>query len=167
LNAFKKEPSFFCLVSSDNVLVGSDGTIKLCDFGYCAQLTSGDDSRSTVVGTPAWMAPELVTKRRYDKKVDIWSLGILLIEMLEGEPPYLKESQFKIYYLIALNGKPTVSEESLSRSSPELISFLDRCLEIDTNKRADAAELLEHAFLKKAKTVSVLLPVIEAAIENR
>ncbi len=113
------------------------------------------------------MAPELVTRRKYNKKVDIWSLGILLIEMLEGEPPYLNETQFKIYHLIAVNGKPAISKESLTRSSPELLSFLDRCLEIDSNKRADTAELLEHPFIKNAKNVCVLLPFIKVAEEER
>lgn len=78
-----------------------------------------------------------------------------------GEPPYLNESQFRIYYLIALNGKPKLSNDSLSRSSKELLDFLNRCLDVDATKRADAKELLNHPFLKKARSVGILKPIIE------
>ena len=68
-----------------------------------------------------------------------------------GAPPYLNESHFRIYYLIALNGKPKLNEESLENSSKELLHFLDRCLEVDPVRRADTKELLQHPFIKKAK----------------
>ncbi|NXR48284.1 PAK3 kinase, partial [Hippolais icterina] len=74
-------------VKSENILLGMDGSVKLADFGLCAQLTPEQSKQSSVVGTAHWMAPEYVNKDAYGTKVDIWSLGIVVIEMLQGEPP--------------------------------------------------------------------------------
>ena len=76
-------------IKSDNILVNSKGSIKLCDFGYSAQLTQEKNKRDTKVGTIYWMAPELIKgKTQYDHKVDIWSFGIFAIELADGEPPH-------------------------------------------------------------------------------
>ncbi|NXD60640.1 PAK3 kinase, partial [Corvus moneduloides] len=75
-------------VKSCNILVSVDGSVKLADFGLCAQLTPERDKCSSSVGTPSWMAPEVVRGEAYGPKVDIWSLGIVGLEMVEGEAPY-------------------------------------------------------------------------------
>ena len=145
-------------IKSDNLLLTSDGHVKLTDFGFCAKLTQEQGKRATMVGTPYWMAPEVVKQQAYDNKIDVWSLGIMTIEMIEGEPPYLDEEPLKALYLIATHGTPDLREPDAS--SAALRDFLSKCLTVDPEKRPAVKQLLDHEFLKKAAQTDRLIALL-------
>ncbi|CAL8074571.1 unnamed protein product [Calicophoron daubneyi] len=148
-------------IKSDNVLLGRHGQVKVTDFGFCAQLGNRQSKRCTMVGTPYWMAPEVVNKtEKYDQKIDIWSLGIMVIEMIDGEPPFYREKPLKALMLIQENNRPQPKTKNLD---PLLVDFIDKCLVFAPERRATAKELLMHPFLNRAGPLVALAPLIEAA----
>lgn len=131
-------------IKSDNILIGLDGSVKLGDFGYAAQLTQEHEARQSVVGTPSWMAPELVVGMNYGVSVDIWSLGIVAIETVVGEPPYLNENPMKALYLIATKPAPALP---LGKCSVEFNEFVNACLVKDPETRPTCDALLQMPFI--------------------
>jgi len=150
-------------IKSDNILLNSLGEIKIADFGYAAQLTQEKQKRRTVVGTPYWMAPELIRGHDYGQKVDIWSLGIMLREMIEGEPPYMEFPPLRALFLITTKGIPPLNEED--KYSPALVRFYARCLEKEVEKRPTAEELLTDPFMNMCCSGPEFVPVIAKARE--
>jgi len=152
-------------IKSDNILLDTGGHVKLADFGYAAQLTQKQQKRNTVVGTPYWMAPELIRGHDYGTKVDIWSLGIMLMEMVEGEPPYMEFPPLRALFLITTKGIPPLKEPQ--KWSSDLNDFFTKCLEKDVEKRPSADELLKHPFIGRSCPARDVAPIVKTAKEMR
>jgi len=133
-------------IKCGNILLNSEGIGKLADFGVSGQLSDTLAKRRTLIGTPYWMAPEVIKAVGYNEKADIWSLGITVIEMAEGRPPYSNMNPMRAIFYIPMNPPAKFTDES--KWPPELIDFLAKCLTVDPNVRPPAKTLLEHPFLK-------------------
>uniref|UniRef100_A0A3B4AKF5 non-specific serine/threonine protein kinase n=1 Tax=Periophthalmus magnuspinnatus TaxID=409849 RepID=A0A3B4AKF5_9GOBI len=145
-------------IKSDSILLTSDGRIKLSDFGFCAQVSKEVPKRKSLVGTPYWMAPEVISRLPYGTEVDIWSLGIMVIEMVDGEPPYFNEPPLQAMRRIRDNLPPRLKESH--KVSSVLRSFLDRMLVREPSQRSTAQDLLQHPFLKMSGPPSCIVPLM-------
>lgn len=152
-------------IKSDNILVNLEGNVKIADFGFAISLTCEQAKRTSVVGTPYWMAPELIRGQEYDVKVDIWSLGITAIEMAEGEPPLLNEPPLRALLLITINSSPTLNDPR-GKWSQEFKHFLSRCLDLKPDKRSSAEQLLMHPFIRSACSDEEMAKISQARFNN-
>ena len=130
-------------IKPENILISADNKLKLCDFGWAKELTL--ENRSTFCGTMEYMAPEIVGSENYDYSVDIWSLGILLYELLFGHSPFKANTTNNIIQNIKSH-ELNYDNKNLSNSCKDLIQKL---LEMNPQKRLKLKDILEHSFIKK------------------
>lgn len=135
-------------IKGDNILLDMDGSVKIADFGFCAELSKRCGKRNTVVGTPYWMAPEVIRGANYDCQVDIWSMGILALECAEGKPPHLEAPPLRAMFLIATQGAPSLTNGW--KWSGSMRDFISNCCALKAGDRPTARQALEHPFLMGA-----------------
>merc|ERR1719385_225325 len=152
-------------IKAGNILLNSEGHAKLADFGVAGQLTDTMAKRNTVIGTPFWMAPEVIQEIGYDCVADIWSLGITSLEMAEGKAPYGEIHPMRAIFMIPT--KPPPSFQEPDKWSSQFIDFVSRCLVKKSEERATASELLQHDFIKNAGPSGNLSDMIQEAADLR
>lgn len=144
-------------VKAGNILIENNGNVLLGDFGVAATLERGGSwgnklqSRNTFVGTPCWMAPEVMEQSGYDAKADIWSFGITLLELAHGHAPFARLPPMKVLLMTIQNPPPTLEDSNGNKHfSKHMRELVTRCLQKDPAQRPTAAQLLEHRFFKTA-----------------
>ncbi|XP_051984075.1 TRAF2 and NCK-interacting protein kinase-like isoform X4 [Xyrauchen texanus] len=137
-------------IKGQNVLLTENAEVKLVDFGVSAQLDRTVSRRNTFIGTPYWMAPEVIAcdenpEATYDYKSDLWSLGITAIEMAEGAPPLCDMHPMRALFLIPRNPAPRLKSKKWSK---KFQSFIESCLVKNHNQRPSTEQLLKHPFIR-------------------
>uniref|UniRef100_A0A8C1W314 non-specific serine/threonine protein kinase n=1 Tax=Cyprinus carpio TaxID=7962 RepID=A0A8C1W314_CYPCA len=138
-------------IKGQNVLLTENAEVKLVDFGVSAQLDRTVSRRNTFIGTPYWMAPEVIAcdenpDATYDYKSDLWSLGITAIEMAEGAPPLCDMHPMRALFLIPRNPAPRLKSKKWSK---KFQSFIESCLVKNHNQRPSTEQLLKHPFIRE------------------
>lgn len=147
-------------LKAGNVLLDANGVAKLADFGVSAKLNFTLQKKKTIVGSPYWMAPEVITVTKenqdgYDLKADMWSLGITAIELADRKPPLFDIASLRVIFLIPARDPPTLKDPS--EWSSNFNHFISRCLNKDPQKRPTAQELSEHPFVRMGEHNGKLL----------
>lgn len=153
-------------IKGSNLLLHENGTIKLTDFGSCSIGNLDGRRRDTFLGSPYWMAPEVIEcddssiahKEGYNHKADVWAYGITLIELAQCDPPYQELNPMRAMLRITKNLPPSLDQPQLwSRAFSD---FLDMSLQKEQEIRSTAAELLQHEFVSGSPDYKCLLPLL-------
>lgn len=148
-------------VKAGNILLTSDGEVKLADFGVSAQLGGTLTKRNTVIGTPMYMSPEMIEEGQYDHRTDLWSLGITAIELAQMRPP-LAEVKPAVRVLFLIPSRPAPELEKPDRWSANFNSFISALLVKDPAYRPDAAAALRHPFAKQGDESDTQMELVDA-----
>lgn len=148
-----------------NLLMDESGGVKLADFGVSQQIFSTIAKSGTIVGTPHWMAPEVIKQTPYNSTADVWSLGITAIELAEGFPPYHDVHPVRAMFLVQKKNPPNLTDPK--KWSKEFVSFVQACLHKDADERPTARELIKHPFITGAKGPESLKDLIALATKNK
>ena len=156
-------------VKAGNLLLSDSGMVKLADFGVSRTLSSTISRCGTIIGTPFWMAPEVIRDNPtgYDAKADVWSLGITTIELAEGQPPYSNLHPLRAIFLIPSKPPPTFNEPE--RWSANLVAFVSACLQKEPDVRPSSAELEMNACVvtgREVQAAGILRTLVCAALES-
>ncbi|CAF1295720.1 unnamed protein product [Rotaria magnacalcarata] len=155
-------------IKGQNVLLTENAEVKLVDFGVSAQLDRTIGRRNTFIGTPYWMAPEVIAcdenpQATYDNRSDIWSLGITAIEMAEGQPPLCEMHPMRALFLIPRNVAPRLK----SKWSKKFHNFVESCLIKDYLIRPNCEQLLKHSFIRDCQEKQIKLQIKEYLDKTR
>ncbi|CAG9330471.1 unnamed protein product [Blepharisma stoltei] len=151
-------------IKAANILIDHRGVAKLCDFGVSAHVLNKNSKNDTIIGTPLWMSPEVISKTHYNNKTDIWSLGITAIEMAEGQPPYSHLHPIRVMQAVQRNPAQGLFEPS--KWSHEFNDFVHECLRVNFQERPSSKELLNHPFIRNSLGNKILSQLVSNSLAN-
>jgi len=146
-------------IKPGNILLTEEGEIKIADFGISVKLRHDRDRMKTFAGSPYWCAPEVITNDSYDKKVDVWSLGIVAIEMAETKPPHWKMDPYQVIFHVPKQPSPKLQDPK--KWSNEFNDFIEKCVKKDPKDRLNSKDFLQHPFILQGSSSQILPPLIK------